>query len=123
MGTKINAQSGHNIAYVQSVRNMCKTIIERTFSPFKIHDAFYWLTRDYYKQQKALKILHGFTMNVINSKKDRSVRNDENRTAFLDLLLEFSQNDDLLSISEIREEVDTFMFEVRHTCRVCEKLL
>ncbi|KAJ3656432.1 hypothetical protein Zmor_015512 [Zophobas morio] len=115
MGTKINAQSGHNIAYVQSVRNMCKTVIERAFSPFKIHDVFYWLTRDYYKQQKALKILHGFTMNVINSKKDRPVRNDEKKTAFLDALLKFFQKDDYLSISEIREEVDTFMFEGHDT--------
>ena len=119
MGTKINAQSGQNIAYVESVRNMCKTVIERAFSPIKVFDQLYWLTGDYYKQQKALKILHGFTLNVINSKKDNPVRNDEKKTAFLDLLLKFSQKDDVLSISELREEVDTFMFEVRHTCGIC----
>ena len=119
MGTKISAQSGHNNAYVESVRNMCKTVTERAFSLLKIFDKLYWLTRDYYKQQKALKILHGFTLKVINSRKNRRVKNDEKRTAFLDLLLKFSEKEDVLSVSELREEVDTFMFEVRQTCGIC----
>lgn len=77
-----------------------------------------------YKQQKnALKILHGFTDSVIQERRqklvtqknetnditDEGARNDK---TFLDILLQGSIDGKPLSNLDIREEVDTFMFEV-----------
>ena len=112
MGTKMNLQSGKNSQYVQSVKQMCRIVIERAFSPLKIYNSTFWLCKDYYLQKKALKVLHGFTTNVISSKKSKPIFDNTKRLAFLDLLLKFSRDDNVFSNDEIRQEVDTFMFEV-----------
>ena len=91
---------------------MCRIVIERAFSPLKIYNSTFWLCKDYYLQKKALKVLHGFTTNVISSKKSKPIFDNTKRLAFLDLLLKFSRDDNVFSNDEIRQEVDTFMFEV-----------
>ena len=112
MGTKMNVQSGKNSHYVQSVKKTCRIIIERSMSALKLTDTTFWLCRDFYTLKKELKVLHDFTHNVINSKKSQSIDKNTKRPAFLDLLLKFSQDENILSTDEIREEVDTFMFAV-----------
>lgn len=80
--------------------------------------------KDYYEN---LKVVHGFTEKVIQERKQlrsssnkdisRENENDDGskkRQAFLDLLLNESENSEAgkLNDVELREEVDTFMFEV-----------
>ena len=135
MGTSVNAQFDDNSEYVRSVKAMCKIVMERSFHLLQLTDVTFPLTQNYYIQKKALNVLHTHTNNVIRrrreellSKKKNSAPVNEhivngvddyeittykNKKAFLDLLLEATVDGRPLTQEEIREEVDTFMFEVR----------
>jgi len=84
------------------------------------------MTWKYQRQKKAIKILHNFTDNVIiarrtellkaqESKQPEAKADDEigakKRLAFLDVLLQSTIDGEALSNRDIREEVDTIMFE------------
>lgn len=128
MGTEVNAQKDGNSEYVRSVRELGRIIVDRTVS-LKFFDLFYRFTEDYHIEKHCLKVLHGYTTNVIRKKKQEIERNNCNESvlnekieehgrkakkAFLDLLIHESlASDKPLTDEELREEVDTFMFEVR----------
>jgi cytochrome P450 family 4 len=82
------------------------------------------------RQTELLKILHGFTDNVILSRRkeliklsetQNSEKHDEDdigvkrKMAFLDILLQSTIDGKPLTNLDIREEVDTFMFEGHDT--------
>lgn len=64
-----------------------------------------------------IESLHHFTESVIKARRDELLTNGEEinekkKKALLDLLLTTTMDGKALTNSDIREEIDTFMFEV-----------
>ncbi|CAL8091251.1 unnamed protein product [Orchesella dallaii] len=133
MGKKINAQtSSVNKDYVDAVNGMCELITQKIVQPWLRFAPIYYLSPVSRRESAYLKKLQGFTLSVIKSKKaSRKIKKSnegimnvdeteqvygKQRKAFLDQLLDASENGNvILSDSDIREEVDTFMFEGHDT--------
>lgn len=115
MGTQVNAQDETASEYVDAIYLISELIMRRLLRPW-LHPSFiYKLTSDGRKFDECLKILHSYTRDVIEKRKTarkQSKRNfgKNNRLVFLDLLLETSV-DNSMTLQDICEEVDTFMFE------------
>ncbi|XP_072402618.1 cytochrome P450 4d2-like isoform X1 [Diabrotica undecimpunctata] len=124
MGIKLNSQVTKTSKYVRSVKEVCKIFGMRQYSI--IHPTLYPLTLNYFVEKRAIKILHAHTDNIIEQRiteRNKCVKdkigvdefNQKKRLAFLDLLLESTIDEKALTRLDIREEVDTFMFEGHDT--------
>ncbi|XP_065091254.1 cytochrome P450 4d1-like [Ochlerotatus camptorhynchus] len=129
MGTSVNALRNSDSEYVRAVKEAANISIRRMFDIIRRTPLFY-LTPSYQRLRKVLKVLHGYTDNVIVARKKKlkdQVKHEDNSTsddlelgsrkkeAFLDMLLRTKINGKPLTNLEIREEVDTFMFEGHDT--------
>nr|CAD7588092.1 unnamed protein product [Timema genevievae] len=129
MGVNINAQDGGSADFVQATREMGEAITKRTFQPWLQPDLIFCLSDNGRRQKKSIGILHEMTDKIIKQRKeelaeqekrdmeDQLKQNEDDdlcikkRRAFLDMMLEASKYDEVMSIAELREEVHTFMFE------------
>ncbi|XP_039306246.1 cytochrome P450 4C1 isoform X2 [Solenopsis invicta] len=132
MGTSLQEMGSFQQEYRKAVHRMGELLFYRGTRPWLKYDWIFSLTSKGREQKKLLKILHGFTEKVIAKRKDYHKRTngqhlknlnedvvpnetetigiEKKRLAMLDLLIKASQ-EGLLTDFNIREEVDTFMFE------------
>ncbi|XP_067408063.1 cytochrome P450 4V2-like [Emydura macquarii macquarii] len=131
MGKKVGAQNNKDSEYVRAVSKMSDLIEHRQKSPWLWADLTYPMFQEGREHTRSLKILHTFTDNVIaeksceiNNQEQHKTDSDGNyeqsgpkkRRAFLDMLLNATDDKgNKLSYMDIREEVDTFMFEGHDT--------
>ncbi|XP_047469313.1 cytochrome P450 4C1-like [Penaeus chinensis] len=130
MGRVLGAQADIESQYVKALYRIGTLVQQRQSRPWLQPDILFKLSGYQKEHDACLKVLHEFSNETIKSRrldylerqknKDQNTAEDEaigkkKRLAFLDLLLEYSENVSRLSNEDIREEVDTFMFEGHDT--------
>ncbi|KAK9505907.1 hypothetical protein O3M35_009874 [Rhynocoris fuscipes] len=131
MGISLNSQDNEGKEYVHAIKKVSSSVVARVLKIWLKRDIIFYLTkygRDFYK---CLSFLHRFTEKIIRDRKisyaaekaKETVDNIEDelhlvkkRKAFLDSLIELDiKYPNLFTNTDIREEVDTFMFEGHDT--------
>uniref|UniRef100_A0A1A9UU75 Cytochrome P450 n=1 Tax=Glossina austeni TaxID=7395 RepID=A0A1A9UU75_GLOAU len=135
MGVKIDAQKHPNLPYVKALAHTTHLIAARITQPAYYLDIIYHITHmlDNIRLKRNVRIMHAFTDSIIRERRKRlhkSIAENHQRNAeaeahldlgikkgvaFLDLLLQSTIDGKPLSNEDIREEVDTFMFEGHDT--------
>ncbi|XP_065364515.1 cytochrome P450 4d2-like [Calliphora vicina] len=131
MGVKINAQNNPDFPYVQAVTAVTNISSKRFINVWHRINWIFRLTaaQDYKRLNASIKLTHDFTENIIMERRqtlEKSLNEnfripEENefgqkkRMALLDVLLQANVDGAPLSNEDIREEVDTFMFEGHDT--------
>ncbi|XP_015126718.1 cytochrome P450 4C1 [Diachasma alloeum] len=115
MGVAMKAQTEGDPTYVESAKRTFEILYTRMFKVWLHPDVIFNNTRLGKDQRECIEYLHGLTNDVIKKKK-RDLANDspiiedtKPRKAFLDLLMELSNEGTKFTDEELREEVDTMM--------------
>ncbi|XP_075250518.1 cytochrome P450 4V2-like [Convolutriloba macropyga] len=121
MGVDLKSQQRNpeSVDYVDNRATVTEIMMDRFRNPLMWNDFIYFnFTSMGRKNADTVKKLHNFTTNVITTRwteiKDQLDQIKEKRRSFLDLLL-VAKEDHGLTFTDIREEVDTFMFEGHDT--------
>ncbi|XP_040172479.1 cytochrome P450 4c3-like [Anopheles arabiensis] len=131
MGCPVYAQRQSDSEYVRAHEKIGEIMLNRLQKLWLHPDIIFRCTRQYREQQKCLDILHRFSYRMIterrsiiqtgsvvkqaNTEDGLDANNNQcegtgrKQLAFLDLLIEASDGGRILSDTDIREEVDTFI--------------
>lgn len=119
MGIRFNDVERLKQNYHHAFQKAADLLSHRVLRPWLYPQMIYCITPYYWRQRKFVKILHDFSKTVIQKRKTdfrRSVvncQNDSKRpSAMLDILLSAKEDGRGIDDEGIREEVDTFVFEV-----------
>ncbi|XP_017017316.1 probable cytochrome P450 4s3 [Drosophila kikkawai] len=130
MGIRKHAQLQSDSEYVQAVQKICRVMHKQSFSFWQRLNIFFRHTKPGKERDAALKVLHDETNRVIRLRREQLLQEraearpeaeqddvgGKRRLAFLDmLLLSQMEGGAELTDTDIREEVDTFMFEGHDT--------
>lgn len=121
MGISLDVQGEQKNEYVDSIYEISELILYRALRPHLHFEFIYKRTASSKRFYHCLNVLHSFTKEAIETRKKTREENKlkgitaKKRQAFLDLLLDANENQNLLTDKDIREEVDTFMFEGHDT--------
>ncbi|XP_073836385.1 cytochrome P450 4d8-like isoform X1 [Musca autumnalis] len=134
MGVNVNAQTDKNMPYTMAVKEMTSLSMWRFIRTYLNDEIVFSILHPFKKlrQNKLIKIMHKFTRSVIEERRrelEKRLKSKENITdhdphgigmrkhmALMDVLLQATTADGVpLSDEDIREEVDTFMFEGHDT--------
>ncbi|VDM63306.1 unnamed protein product [Angiostrongylus costaricensis] len=124
MGTAINSQTNGNSEYVLAVQRLTSILWKYQRFPWLWLKPIWYLSGIGFEFNRLVKLTNDFTRKVIaerkRSMKERKLSEDtegnlnKKKLAFLDLLLHMQHSNELTD-EDIREEVDTFMFEGHDT--------
>uniref|UniRef100_A0A182PEV3 Uncharacterized protein n=1 Tax=Anopheles epiroticus TaxID=199890 RepID=A0A182PEV3_9DIPT len=126
MGYPINALEKSDSEYVKAHEKISEIILERLQKFWLRSDLIFRFTKAYKEHQQCLKVLHDFAYDMIDKRRqmyrlqkqsspsynephEEETHGQKKQRAFLDLLLELSEDGQQLSDADIREEVDTFI--------------
>ncbi|GMR47407.1 hypothetical protein PMAYCL1PPCAC_17602, partial [Pristionchus mayeri] len=111
MGKDLDSLHNPNQPYVKAISTIMRLGIQTFMVPYLWNRAGRYLSGWQKEHDESVKIAHDFTNEVIAERMEQVARGevDVNKKAFLDMLLIEKERSNL-SMQDMREEVDTFMF-------------